>query len=1309
MDTHVFASLAQVRILLVPIGPISSTLFEKHASEIRSFDSIRLGDIPEANNDERARFTPKPLSMGHLHLSYPSHPPPAPHSPLSLIRPSHFPLAVIGIASCSQTVNISSVNSQFNSAVLTMFSGDVPYPLAKNCFVFEEGDGTSSISGNESIPGLVIFPSVMGNTKLYIGTLLADLCSNILGEFSVLLQRLENPLGNEYLNASSLPTLPPLSEMPLSLDMTSGRLPTLPSHNSHPEISRVTSLSAPQMKRNSSLGVPTAKKRISGIGAASSDGRLYKVMADLFLLSGRTQDASIWYTEALQLFKPSVDSIWQASALEGLATISVLDAWSTGQGLQTSSNTSREPWSESSDKLTQATALYCKPSIIEGEQNMSLLSYLYCTCVLRHSSLLFSIWSAKGWGPLAFTTMLHSGPIPYVPPTVTQETRDSWSKVERLSMISGVSRHSISNVIAQAHGPWLLHLGVRERISILEVMASMYSCLGYKRKEAYILREVLGCIMDLIVCGREDGSHPPFSNGAGLGIHGITANSTTQVGVRLTERSDGNQSVLELLKRVCRVLGVNLDAVKTVDLLDSPISPATDDTADNQEPFGWPELQVGVIRESIAVAEALPDFLAVAQYALSSLKTLIDVLTPGDQYHLYSTAARALSTAKRRGSSTGVEFWLSRPIVSIALAPLPLIRLPIEKPMSALQPRPSDPNTILTGATDPFLYNPRRVDNAQDRQLVIENEVLEFVVLLHNPYAFDLELECVSLSTSGVPFLSEPIRVVIPACTDQPVILEGKPQRTGNLVIRGCIVQTPGGIRKEIHLPLATFDEEERCSRDRSSLQSESDRFKYSGLEALPWEKAIKRQSKHLAKGASDRTIRYLECKVVPEQPLLRIRRTSVTHGALMLYDGEMSTLQMTLENISPLAIDFIRLVCSDSTIAPAQQALAEGNLSVFDTYETEYALINQPVFSWNKKDDMTIPPHRKTSLTISCFGKVGCTAGTIHVSYSYVHRSAPDVSDVLHTRQLSFPLMVTVYHMLECHGMDILPFPSFFPKHLDKSSKERIPTAGIDNETNWCLFAVDVRNAYGSPFKVSVDRMQDGVPDAGSSVTIPPGLTSRVIIPIRKFILSEEHTSRPIPTLSDRQFVVDKSKLPENEQKVQRELFWYREELFKSLCCRWQEANGTRFGDLSLRRQRLTLNMLETLRSETIVVRLSLVRHATGTGSAVPVAQKHGKHYPPSYHILRLRTKITNMSRTPHALTVNIHVEPTEHMIHDGALSEIPVGTLGKNESQEIDVGICFLSHGRFDINAVAKVVGNPHQHEKGMTHLACIVGPEE
>ncbi|KAG6879986.1 hypothetical protein C0992_008579 [Termitomyces sp. T32_za158] len=53
MDIHAFASLAHVRILLVPVGSIPLSLFEKYAAEIRSFESIRLGDIPADHKDER--------------------------------------------------------------------------------------------------------------------------------------------------------------------------------------------------------------------------------------------------------------------------------------------------------------------------------------------------------------------------------------------------------------------------------------------------------------------------------------------------------------------------------------------------------------------------------------------------------------------------------------------------------------------------------------------------------------------------------------------------------------------------------------------------------------------------------------------------------------------------------------------------------------------------------------------------------------------------------------------------------------------------------------------------------------------------------------------------------------------------------------------------------------------------------------------------------------------------------------------------------------------------------------------------------
>jgi hypothetical protein len=88
-------------------------------------------------------------------------------------------------------------------------------------------------------------------------------------------------------------------------------LSRLPSHSSQPELSpglirRGTSpmlgpkrnppvgAGPPMPFRQSSLGVPSVRKRQNIIGAASSHGRLFKLLGDFFILAGRTEDASVW-------------------------------------------------------------------------------------------------------------------------------------------------------------------------------------------------------------------------------------------------------------------------------------------------------------------------------------------------------------------------------------------------------------------------------------------------------------------------------------------------------------------------------------------------------------------------------------------------------------------------------------------------------------------------------------------------------------------------------------------------------------------------------------------------------------------------------------------------------------------------------------------------------------------------------------------------------------------------------------------------------------------------------------------------------
>lgn len=127
---------------------------------------------------------------------------------------------------------------------------------------------------------------------------------------------------------------------------------------------------------------------------------------------------------------------------------------------------------------------------------------------------------------------------------------------------------------------------------------------------------------------------------------------------------------------------------------------------------------------------------------------------------------------------------------------------------------------------------------------------------------------------------------------------------------------------------------------------------------------------------------------------------------------------------------------------------------------------------------------------------------GTVQMSYSFVNRqklstSEPDSepqelssstsSDVFHTRQITYPVNVTVYHTLEFSNLDIIPLfasaspltpiPSAISLH---SSSNDLTTSLLDvppsEQSDYCLVSVDVSNIYGLPFDVTLERHQEGM-----------------------------------------------------------------------------------------------------------------------------------------------------------------------------------------------------------------------------------------
>lgn len=113
-----------------------------------------------------------------------------------------------------------------------------------------------------------------------------------------------------------------------------------------------------------------------------------------------------------------------------------------------------------------------------------------------------------------------------------------------------------------------------------------------------------------------------------------------------------------------------------------------------------------------------------------------------------------------------------------------------------------------------------------------------------------------------------------------------------------------------------------------------------------------------------------------------------------------------------------------------------------------------------------------KTFLYFSC-------DATIHLSYSYARRPSETPSEVFQTRQIIYPIDITVYSVLECRSMDIVPHwqtkgTASAPAFLSQQDIDRY-LLGVGQETDWCLFAIDVQNNHNTPFQVTITRESEG------------------------------------------------------------------------------------------------------------------------------------------------------------------------------------------------------------------------------------------
>lgn len=191
-----------------------------------------------------------------------------------------------------------------------------------------------------------------------------------------------------------------------------------------------------------------------------------------------------------------------------------------------------------------------------------------------------------------------------------QRTRSRRLALAQLASQSKVTRHSILGHAEAAVAPFRQAMTKAEQLSIYVEVVRLARWLEMERKEAAATREVVKLVGAVVVEGREEHRHL-LSHAAGQTYGGDTSSAALNYGTgvpsavvaRRKETTHGNNSISELIERMCAILGVDLLALGEPNE-EYQVAQPSDGL---KEPhFGWPELQVEVIKEAITISEALP-------------------------------------------------------------------------------------------------------------------------------------------------------------------------------------------------------------------------------------------------------------------------------------------------------------------------------------------------------------------------------------------------------------------------------------------------------------------------------------------------------------------------------------------------------------------------------------------------------------------------------------------------------------------------------------------------------------------------------
>ena len=983
----------------------------------------------------------------------------------------------------------------------------------------------------------------------------------------------------------------------------------------------------------------------------------------------------------------------------------------------------------------------------------ALPQIVFSESVIRFSKLLTTVQLCNGQlNDDALQHLVFNTPLP---------------KAARLSAIRAAtvpSRTEISSILLKAFPSSSSseeEIPVAERVIILSGIASVFSSLGFHRKRAFVLRELLSALIPGLIHARKLGA-------AEMGVHpaaGLLAldaagrrSATMESGNNNIDDRQGVERVLDVLERVYGIVGSEAERPEGLDTTSAGADKSTELVLSRMlrqvtlRSFGSLQLKTDILRLCINLCEALPDLHGVLRYTSDLLRTAGSGIAPKldssdgsaalrreDQIRLANNISRTMSAAKQLGiRGLETEYWdefLVRGVDPLEQAvwktPIPHAKSEIEKAVVVAK----------SEEAGPFIYNPflKKANVIDMKYILVAGEHFDFRVTLQNLFEFQIEIEQLSLESNGVEFISQHQSAVVgPYCT-QTLPISGMAQSKGSLQITGCFVKILG------------------CRRRRFPIFSDpwtpplDTNIKVSGLAvtelspARPISNAsdLSRNARQLS--LSSRVAPTLSLEVIGPQPILAIKSTSLSQSAMTVLEGETRSFTITLRNKSSTTpIDLLIFSFQDNTMLGPQDHLSNKEMLPSERYERELRAARKKAFRWRQDEraqDTTIAPGQSATYEFEVFGKPGLSSGIVQIDYAHLGVPKSEVNGTFYTRQISLAVTVAVNASVNVVGNDLLPFTGDFawsnqqkkplPDGENNTQKDQQRSRTVSKATtkgenrfqsllerlglgphgdDHCLLLLDVRNSWPNPLSISL-QVRENTPKDHSlgemwrraytvHEVLQPGHVSRLVLLLPRLLLRQPHA--PIPTLNpatQRQYVVSASKTAPETERASREFFWYREEVLNHIRGSWEEEATGRTGDVDLRGLKLTSRMIDALKTEEVGIEMSVAAPANHARDETSVRQTgRSKFTVPTDEFLTLKTTIHNRTQKPLLPLVRIQpslrnqphgiaLDLSRRFVWHGVLQRaLPL--LQPDEHAEVELGICLLCSGEFEVGATVEEV---------------------